>query len=807
MVDQSPIGRTPRANPVTYVKAYDHIRRLFAATPDAQARGFGASTFSFNTPGGRCETCQGSGFEKVEMQFLSDIFVACPECEGARFRHEVLAVRYRGYTITDVLQQTVTEALAFFHDTLAIRHALQPLQEVGLDYIRLGQPLNTLSGGESQRLKLASHLSRSQGGPHLFIFDEPTTGLHFEDIHTLMKALQRLLEQGHSLLVIEHNMEVIKSADYLIDLGPEGGEAGGAVVTCGTPEEVSQCAASYTGQFLRHYLSKGATDVYQLAHPQAPALAVTTNNHAIAISGARHHNLKNIEVHIPRDQLVVITGLSGSGKSTLAFDIVFAEGQRRYMESLSAYARQFIQPLSRPDVDIVRGVPPTVAIEQRVTRGGSKSTVATVTEVYHYLRLLYAKIGVQHCPQCDLQITSQTAEQILAHLSTTYADQEVTVLAPIVRGRKGFHKEVFAHAAKVGVTHVRLDGTVVALAARPTLDRYREHDIDFVVGTTRLTRRHLRDVQALVERAVHLGQGACAVLAPGHAEHLYSLKFFCPRCNLSFAELDPRLFSFNSRHGACPTCNGMGTSNDFDVDLLMPDPRLSLRQGALALYNGGPFKARHRERLCRDATTTLGIDVDTPFADIRERQSQAFWHGISGRAGTFEGILPHCRRLLEHNSRESVQSYLEQFMRQITCPACQGTRLNPQARAVRLAGQALGDLVSLSVAAAVDCIPQLALNTRERAIAEPLLPEITARLQCMQEVGLGYLTLHRRSDTLSGGEAQRLRLAAQLGSNLRGVCYVLAKGNHRSAPPRQRAVAGHTAQVGQGNKHCCGGTR
>jgi excinuclease ABC subunit A len=217
----------------------------------------------------------------------------------------------------------------------------------------------------------------------------------------------------------------------------------------------------------------------------------------------------------------------------------------------------------------------------------------------------------------------------------------------------------------------------------------------------------------------------------------------------------------------------MGTRNDFDVDLLMPDIRLSLRQGALALYNGGPFKARHRERLCREATRTLGIDVDSPFADVHERQRQAFWHGLSGRAGTFEGILPHCQRLLENNSRETVQSYLEQFMREIACPACQGTRLNPQARAVRLAGQVLGDLVSLSVAAAVHRIPQLTLNTRERAIAEPLLPEITARLQCMQEVGLGYLTLDRRSDTLSGGEAQRLRLAAQLGSNLRGVCYVL----------------------------------
>ena len=773
MVDQSPVGRTPRANPVTYVKAYDHIRRLFAATPAAQERGFTAGMFSFNTPGGRCETCQGSGFEKVEMQFLSDIFVACPECEGARFRPELLEVRYRGCNIMDVLQQTVSEAVAFFHDTPAILQALRPLQEVGLDYIRLGQPLNTLSGGESQRLKLASHMSMAQHGTCLFIFDEPTTGLHFEDIHVLMRALQRLLEQGHSLLVIEHNMEVIKSADYLIDLGPEGGDAGGAVVVCGTPEDVSQCAASYTGQRLRPYLSSQATDAYQMAPPQAPARPVPSNGHAITVSGARQHNLQNIDVRIPRDQLVVITGLSGSGKSTLAFDIVFAEGQRRYMESLSAYARQFLQPLSRPDVDIVRGVPPTVAIEQRVTRGGSKSTVATVTEVYHYLRLLYAKIGVQHCPQCDLQITSQSAEQILAHLSTTYAEQEITVLAPMVRGRKGFHKEVLAQAEKNGLTQVRLDGSLVALEPPPVLDRYREHDIDFVVGTLHLTRQRRRAVQSLIERAVHLGQGACVVLAPDHAEHLYSLKFFCPRCKLSFAELDPRLFSFNSRHGACPICNGMGASSDFDIALLMPDARLSLEQGALALYHGGPFQARHRERLLRDATTQLGIDIQQPFAAVRERQRQAFWHGMSGRAGTFEGLLPHCRRLLEGSTRESVRTYLTQFMRAVTCTACHGTRLNPQARAVRLAGQALGDLVALPVAAAVDCLPRLTFTPRERAIAEPLLPEIVARLQWMHEVGLGYLTLDRQSDTLSGGEAQRLRLAAQLGSNLRGVCYVL----------------------------------
>ena len=553
LVDQAPVGRTPRANPATYVKAWDHIRRLFADTPAARERGLSASTFSFNTAGGRCETCQGSGFEKIDMQFLSDIFVTCLDCNGARFRREVLEVAYTGRSIAEVLQLTVEEALTFFDDTPALVRSLQPLRDVGLDYVRLGQPLNTLSGGESQRLKLAFHMGQHEGGQRLLIFDEPTTGLHFDDIATLLRAFERLLAQGHSLLVIEHNMEVIKSADYLIDLGPEGGDAGGHLVAAGTPEEVSRCDASHTGRFLRAYLEKGADAYRNHPHPNPlpegegtgrgvtafEEMAVGAANGAIAISGARHHNLKNVEVDIPRDRFVVVTGLSGSGKSTLAFDIVFAEGQRRYMESLSAYARQFLQPLSKPDVDSVRGVPPTVAIEQRVTRGGHNSTVATVTEVHHYLRLLYAKIGVQHCPNCDLRITSQTGEQILVRLLTDYKGEAVTLLAPAVRGRKGFHKDVLAQALRNGASEVRVDGDLMALEPLPQLDRYREHDIDVVVGAAKVGTRQRRAVQELLERALRLGQGACIALSPGHAEHLYSLKFFCPACNIGFDDLDP----------------------------------------------------------------------------------------------------------------------------------------------------------------------------------------------------------------------------------------------------------------------------
>ena len=313
LVDQAPVGRTPRANPATYVKAWDHVRRLFAGTPAARERGLSASTFSFNTAGGRCETCQGSGFEKIDMQFLSDIFVTCPDCDGARFRREVLEVTYKDRTIAEVLQLTVAQAMSFFDDTPALCRTLQALQDVGLDYVRLGQPLNTLSGGESQRLKLAFHMGQDAGGRRLLIFDEPTTGLHFHDIATLLRAFDRLLAQGHSLLVIEHNMEVVKSADYLIDLGPEGGEAGGRLVATGTPEQVSRCAASHTGRFLGPYL-KGGADAYRLRRPQGEPPAAPAVDGAISINGARHHNLKNIELDIPRDRFVVVTGLSGSGK-------------------------------------------------------------------------------------------------------------------------------------------------------------------------------------------------------------------------------------------------------------------------------------------------------------------------------------------------------------------------------------------------------------------------------------------------------------------------------------------------------------
>jgi len=722
LVDQSPIGRTARSNPASYVGALDPIRRLFAAEPEAQARGYTASTFSFNAGTGRCPTCSGSGFEHVEMQFLSDVYLRCPDCDGRRYRPEVLEVRLRGSatcptrgtgstearegiggkSMADVLEMTVAEALAFFADKPEVVRALEPLAAVGLHYLRLGQPVPTLSGGEAQRLKLAGHLVEAgtrQADPRgtLFLLDEPTTGLHFDDIATLLGVFRRLLGAGHSLVVIEHNLEVIRAADWIIDLGPEGGEAGGEVVCAGSPETVAACPTSHTGRALREYAreripgARGEAAVHDVPPAYVP-------DHAIRVYRAREHNLKNIDLSIPRDRFTVITGVSGSGKSTLAFDILFAEGQRRYLESLNAYARQFVEPVSRPDLDAVFGIPPTVAIEQRTSRGGRKSTVATQTEIYHFLRLLYVKLGTQHCPDCDIPIQAQTVDAILARLLRARRGRRIQLLAPLVKGRKGYYTDLAGWALRKGFSHLRVDGVLTPTAAWPRLQRFREHDIELPVGEITVAPRAEGELRALIERAVGLGKGAVQVANGGNGrarpttEEVFSTRRACPRCGRSFAELDPRLFSFNSKHGWCPRCYGTG--------LVLP-----------------------------------GFDENQTGEEIWWTD----WWGGPERA----------------------------------CPACQGKRLRPEALAVRFAGRSIAEMTSLSVEAAERFFRDLRLHGRAADIARDILPEIRARLAFLRQVGLGYLTLDRAAPTLSGGEAQRLRLASQLGSNLRGVCYIL----------------------------------
>ncbi|HVO26897.1 MAG TPA: excinuclease ABC subunit UvrA [Candidatus Margulisiibacteriota bacterium] len=769
LVDQSPLGTTPRANPASYVKAFDAIRELFAQTPVARLRGYTSGTFSFNLTGGRCEACKGEGFEKVEMQFLSDVYVTCAECGGTRFRPELLEVTYKQKTIHDVLGLTVREAVAFFADQEEIVRRLQPLAEVGLDYLHLGQPLNTLSGGESQRLKLAAAMTHEGKAHTLFLFDEPTIGLHFGDVEKLLVALQRLVDRGHSLLVIEHNMEVVKAADYVIDLGPEGGAGGGQVVAVGTPEEVAAAAGSHTARYLRAALAgsepvravvQDADAIYAVG--QMP-VAATNGRGVMRIVGAKEHNLRNLTLDIPRDRFVVITGLSGSGKSTLAFDILYSEGQRRYLDSLSTYARQFVKVLARPNVELLAGLPPTVAIEQRMSQGSKKSTVATVTEIYHYLRLLYAKIGVQHCTGCGRPLSSQTRQQIVDRIRREFRSQTVTLLAPAVRGRKGIYTDLFRAARKLGFARARIDGAIRPLQPPPALARYREHDIDIVIAALDITRGETARLPELVATALRLGGGAVIVNADQN-ERIFSERLYCARCGIGYEALDPRLFSFNSRQGACSACDGIGSLPSFAPELLIGDPAQPVGAALEAALKplGGPLW-----RVVKQLAAALGTAWERPLAKLTARQRQRLFHG-NGDGG---GLIAFLQQQLDDDTIDST--LLVPFMNERPCPSCHGRRLNARAQAVQVDGAPIWALTQQSVAACFTDMAQRRFSGRDELIAANIMKEIVPRLQFLQEVGLSYLTLDRRADTLSGGEAQRIRLAAQLGSNLCGVCYIL----------------------------------
>ena len=701
LVDQSPIGKTTRSNPASYVGALDAVRKRFAAEPVAIERGYTAGTFSFNSGNGRCPSCGGNGFEHVEMQFLSDVYLRCPDCDGRRYRSEVLEVKTRpageaGWdtgtprSIADILEMTVDDALAFFAGSPDVVRPLAPLAAVGLGYLRLGQPVPALSGGEAQRLKLARHLAARDAGHCLFIFDEPTTGLHLQDVSRLLAALDALLAAGHSVLVIEHHLDVIAAADWIVDLGPEGGSGGGRVVATGRPRAVARRRRSHTGAALRaHFAERG-----QGANPvatAAPIRARSRSNGAIAIRNAREHNLHGADIDIPRDRFTVITGVSGSGKSTVAFDILFAEGQRRYLESLNAYARQFVQPAARPDVDAIFGIPPSVAIEQRTSRGGYKSTVGTMTEIHHFLRLLFVRLGTQHCPDCDIAIEPQTADAIVDRVLKRHRGREVAIHAPLVVARKGYYTDLAKWAAKHGHATLRVDGEPLPTDAWPRLDRYREHDIDLPLGAVTARAEREPALREMIERALGHGAGRVRV-ADRRGETLYSTARACPGCGRSFDELDPRLFSWNSRHGWCPSCFGTGRElRDFD---------------------------------------------DTQTGE------EAYWS--------------------EDGHGEARE-----------CRACTGRRLRPEALAVRYRSHTIADLGALDVATARRTLARVRPRGREAAIARDVLAELSTRLDFLCRLGLGYLRLDRAAPTLSGGEAQRIRLAAQLGSNLRGVCYIL----------------------------------
>ena len=507
----------------------------------------------------------------------------------------------------------------------------------------------------------------------------------------------------------------------------------------------------------------------------------------IVVRGAREHNLKNVSLDIPRDRLVVVTGVSGSGKSSLAFDTIYAEGQRRYVESLSAYARQFLELMEKPDVDVIEGLSPAISIEQRTLSRNPRSTVGTVTEIYDYLRLLYARVGRPACWKCGREIASQGAEQITDRVLALPAGTRVHVLAPLVRGRKGDGQKVLEEVRRKGYVRVRVDGQLRDLGGEIALDRKKKHTIEAVIDRLVVGPEARTRLAASIETALALGDGLVVVEEVGKRDHLLSSRLACPDCGVSYPELSPRLFSFNSPVGACPECGGLGTKMEFDDELVVPDPSLTLREGAIL-----PWERRTSEYFLQTLGAVArhyGFDLETPFGRLAAKVRAVLLHG-SGEEEVvftlergaedrfrfkrpFEGAVQNLERRYRETKSAAIREEIERYMAMRPCPACKGRRLRPEALAVSFAGMGIAACTALSVSAALRVFSRVALSPTERAIADRVLKEIRERLQFLADVGLGYLTLDREAATLSGGEGQRIRLATQIGSRLVGVLYVL----------------------------------
>jgi len=817
-IDQSPIGRGSHSNPATYIKLFDEIRSLFAELPDAKIRGYLPGRFSFNVKGGRCESCEGRGTQKLEMDFLADIYITCPACQGARFNHETLSVRYKGKSITDVLNMDVEAALTHFENHPKIRHYLTMLSRVGLGYMKLGQPSPTLSGGEAQRIKLARELVKRSTGKTLYLLDEPTTGLHFADIKMLLGILHDFADAGNTVLVVEHNLDVIKTADWVIDLGPEGGEEGGYVVAVGTPEEIAENAHSYTGQSLRKVLKVGnrpPDDCVGGSRPKprgrlSPTLPPGRQPTipAIVVRGATEHNLKNISVEIPRDKMTICSGPSGSGKSSLAMDTVYAEGQRRYVESLSSYARQFIGQLQKPHVEHIEGLSPAIAIEQKAASHSPRSTVGTITEIQDYLRVLFARLGTPYCPLCGIPVSTQTLDDIVAKITADYGSMSARILvaAPLVVEVGHNYDDLWKRLRSDGFHRVRIDGFTFPLESPPEIDRRRKHDVEVIVDRIQIggtldaeTRSRLSES---VESALSLGGGIVHVIEADESQierqwkrTIHSQHLSCGKCGRSFERLTPHNFSANSPLGWCPNCEGLGVQWGTNPALFLEDPKLTIMDGAVQLFPSGKSPLGSAMLLAFSMQTDIPLDV--PFDQLDARHRRLIFHGTGntwyraeydlnnksgghkppGEPGTgyftfqYKGLYPAMEEAMRLVPTLRMQN--NALIGEVECGACMGSRLRDDASAVRFMDHTIDQIGRMPLSKLLTFLNAWKPDETQRKIAGDLLNEIKNRLQFLVDVGLDYLTLSRPAPSLSGGETQRIRLAAQIGSGLVGVLYVL----------------------------------
>lgn len=755
-IDQSPIGRSSRSNPATYIKLFDDIRSLFAKLPSSLAEGFGKSRFSFNLSDGNCSQCKGMGYVRIDMDFLEDQKEICPLCHGKRFDPETLKITYHGKNIYDILQMSIADAREFFTPIPTIRRKLELLEKVGLGYIVLGQSSATLSGGEAQRMKLAKELVRPDTGKTLYIFDEPTTGLHISDIAKVLQIIQELVNKKNSAVVIEHQLDFINAADHVIDLGPEGGDSGGQIVFAGRARSLAQ-QSTFTGMALKKLRAH--------TRKELPIFIPNPPTH-IEVIGASQNNLQRVSARIPLGKITVCTGVSGSGKSSFAFDTLYAEGQRRYTSTLSSYMRQFVSQMPPAKVERISGLSPTIAVEQKKHTGTPRSTLGTITEIYDYLRIIFSTIGTAYCPETGEKLVSISKEYIQKQILSLPSQTKVIILSPIP-SISSFQRTV-QRLQREGFTRLRVNGVYYEINTVIPWDPKQKNHIELVIDRFILKEGIEARVMSAIELALSKSPGKILIALPD-GDLFFNVAFAAPKTGRSYPSLTPHLFSFNNREGMCPVCQGLGFTWGAHVEY--NESFLSLSPGKIlkSLWREYPYADSFIEVVLR----FLHLSGKKILRDLSDKEVLTFCRGsptsfeYAGLTWRWKGLNVILEEVAANRST-ALPDELYALLQQHTCPSCKGSRLSPLPSGVKVEGRTIFDICTLPFSTLFSWLDSL----REKTIAEPV-EQIRKRLTLLCNLGLNYLTLDRTAPTLSNGEAQRAMLSKQLATELTGCLYIL----------------------------------
>lgn len=762
-VDQSPIGRTIRSNPATYTKIFDDIRELFATLPQSKMKGFLASHFSFNVKEGTCPYCKGLGEIKIDMDFLEDAFTPCLQCSGKRFSSEILSVYYKDKNIYEVLNLDIEEALNFFDSIPHIKHKLELLNKVGLGYLPIGQSATTLSGGEAQRIKLAKELIRPSKGKTLYILDEPTTGLHFYDIEKLIHLLQELVNLGNSVIIIEHNMDLVKTADWIIDLGPKGGKEGGKILFEGRVEDIIKTTTN-TGLALKKVFSKPkfvSKPVKKQA--QYPKNLIVTN--------ATQNNLKNVSVEIPHGKMSVFTGPSGSGKTSLAFDTIYQEGQLRYMEALDTFSRQFLRKVSRPNVEKIENIFPPICIEQKGHLLNPRSTIGTITEIYDHLRLLYAHVGIPFCPETNERITNISPEYVADKVESFDVDEKIQILSPIELKPSEKFLDLVEKLKTLGFLRIRLNNNYYNLDEEIPFDSGLKNEICIVIDRLKVSKKIRPRLLEAINTAAKFSDNKI-IIEKDNQSYFYNLAFAVVSTGKSYPTITPQTFSFNSQKGMCLDCQGLGFLYGADI---LSNPTFIDATIADIFYIF--FKDLEIDFIT-SYFNYLKIDIEIPIIDLPKDKLNIFLNGTDkilkkgNISFSWRGLNTTLAEMAKHSSKD-IKEALVPLMEKSLCPSCEGKRLNPLALNVKINDLSINDFCNLSADKAYDFINLIKLQNKDEELLSDTLKHIKQSLKFLNEIGLSYISLDRAAPTLSGGEMQRIRLAKQLGSFLTSCIYVL----------------------------------